>query len=73
MKKTIDVARAWRDEDYFMSLTEEDRATLGMHPSGAMDITDDTLKTITGGCGCTTVSFCSTVACTPCPGLSCGA
>lgn len=51
MKKNIDLARAWRDEDYYLSLTEEERADLGAHPSGASDVADDILRTITGGCG----------------------
>lgn len=50
MKKNIDVARAWRDEDYYLSLTEEDRASLGAHPSGAKTVADDVLSSITGGC-----------------------
>ena len=51
MKKNIDVARAWRDEDYYLSLTEEERASLGAHPAGAAMVADEALKSITGGCG----------------------
>ncbi|HEX2222971.1 MAG TPA: mersacidin/lichenicidin family type 2 lantibiotic [Thermoanaerobaculia bacterium] len=51
MRKFIDVARAWRDEDYYLSLTEEERAGLGAHPSGVARVSDDTLRSITGGCG----------------------
>lgn len=51
MKKKVDVARAWRDEDYFLSLTEEERASLGAHPSGVSGLSDDILGSITGGCG----------------------
>lgn len=72
MKKNIDVARAWRDEDYFQSLTEEERASLGAHPSGAASLEDEVLKSIAGGC-CTT-DFTSpnyTPACTPCPKIIC--
>ena len=49
MKKNIDVARAWRDEDYYLSLTEEERASLDVHPAGAF--ADPVLRSITGGCG----------------------
>ena len=49
MKKNIDVARAWRDEEYYLSLTEEERTSLGDHPAGA--VKDDVLASITGGCG----------------------
>lgn len=51
MKKNIDVMRAWRDEDYYLSLTEEERASLGAHPAGTSQVSDDVLRTITGGCG----------------------
>ena len=51
MKKNIDVARAWRDEDYYLSLTEEERTSLGAHPAGAKTVVDDVLSSITGGCG----------------------
>lgn len=51
MKKNIDVARAWRDEDYYLSLTEEERASLGAHPAGAATVADEALRSITGGCG----------------------
>lgn len=51
MKKNIDVSRAWRDEDYYLSLTEEERAELGPHPAGVTNVADEVLKSITGGCG----------------------
>jgi mersacidin/lichenicidin family type 2 lantibiotic len=51
MKKNIDLIRAWRDEDYYLSLTEEERASLGAHPSGVAGVSDDILRSITGGCG----------------------
>jgi mersacidin/lichenicidin family type 2 lantibiotic len=69
MKKNIDVARAWRDQDYYLSLTEEERASLGAHPAGATNVADDVLRTITGGCGTTY----GTPACTPCGNYYCGA
>jgi mersacidin/lichenicidin family type 2 lantibiotic len=71
MKKNIDVARAWRDEDYLLSLNEEERASLGVHPAGALSVTDEALRSITGGC-CNTVSYCPGSAyCTPCPPKHC--
>ena len=51
MKKNIDVSRAWRDEDYYLSLTEEERAELGPHPAGLTLVADEALRSITGGCG----------------------
>lgn len=75
MKKKIDLARAWRDRDYFLSLTDEERASLGAHPAGNM--ADETLRSITGGCGymsfyCTdTIGGATTPSCTPCPPQLC--
>lgn len=65
MKKNIDVTRAWRDEDYYMSLTEEERVSLGDHPAGTVSVSDETLGSITGGCACKTpcVTFCGGVYC----------
>jgi mersacidin/lichenicidin family type 2 lantibiotic len=51
MKKNIDVSRAWRDEDYYLSLTEEERAELGPHPAGVTNVADEVLRSISGGCG----------------------
>lgn len=50
MKKNIDLARAWRDEDYYLSLSEEDRANLGENPAGVLGMQDEALKSIAGGC-----------------------
>lgn len=72
MKKNIDVARAWRDQDYFLSLTEEERAALGAHPAGAL-ADNEVLKSITGGCSMMTYD-CYTgqsAICTPCPPTEC--
>jgi mersacidin/lichenicidin family type 2 lantibiotic len=56
VKKNIDLARAWRDEDYYLSLTEEERVSLGAHPAGETIVTDEILRSITGGCGGTAVA-----------------
>lgn len=50
MKKKVDMARAWRDQDYYLGLTEEERASVGVHPAGALVLEDTILKSITGGC-----------------------
>lgn len=70
MKKNIDLARAWRDQDYFLSLTEEERASLKSHPGGPL--VDETLSTITGGCAPTGFTLCNgSSSCTPCPPMYC--
>ena len=79
MKKNIDLARAWRDQDYYLSLTEEERASLGDHPAGVGPLEDEVLKSITGGCVCTDYPPCDpgsptcrgTIICTPCKGFDC--
>jgi mersacidin/lichenicidin family type 2 lantibiotic len=72
MKKRIDLARAWRDEEYYLSLTEEERAGLGVHPAGALGVADGALRTVTGGCsnnGCAYTN--ESALCTPCPPYNC--
>ena len=82
MKKKIDVARAWRDQDYYLSLTEEERADLGAHPGGALALLEDpVLKSITGGCSTNCSAACTfsfatcdtsgTAVCTGCPPYDC--
>jgi mersacidin/lichenicidin family type 2 lantibiotic len=50
MKKN-QILAAWRDEEYYLSLSDEERAQIPEHPAGALDVEDDLLRTITGGCG----------------------
>ena len=51
MKKKKQILEAWRNEEYYLSLSAEERAGIPEHPSGLLDIEDDILRTITGGCG----------------------
>ncbi len=51
MKKNIDVVRAWRDEEYRRSLSDEERASLPENPAGMAVLEDSVLGNITGGCG----------------------
>jgi mersacidin/lichenicidin family type 2 lantibiotic len=71
--KKFDIARALRDEEYYLSLTDDERASLGAHPSGAVELRGDDLRAVAGALSlhCTAVG--STINCTPCPGLNCGA
>lgn len=67
MKKKIDVLRAWRDEEYRNSLTAEERAGLPENPAGLAVVSNEILRSITGGCGwsyaCGTYQCCSTPNC----------
>ena len=49
MHKNIDVVRAWRDEEYRNSLTEQERASLPENPAGIATVDNSALRSITGG------------------------
>jgi mersacidin/lichenicidin family type 2 lantibiotic len=71
MKKN-QILAAWRDEEYFLSLTDEERAQIPEHPAGLLDVDDDILRSITGGCSTTKFGACPTSAyCTPCTPYIC--
>lgn len=62
MKKNIDVVRAWRDEEYRNSLTQEERASLPENPAGISAVNDESLRSLTGGCGRVTTFVSSCVS-----------
>jgi mersacidin/lichenicidin family type 2 lantibiotic len=47
--KSVDVARAWKNEEYRLSLSEAERAMLPGHPSGAIELNDADLSGVAGG------------------------
>jgi len=47
----IDIIRAWKDEEYYLSLTEAQRAVLPANPAAAMDLSDADLRGVSGGSG----------------------
>jgi len=47
----LDIARAWKDELYRLSLSEEELLTLPESPVGGLELSDDTLDTVYGGRG----------------------
>ncbi len=65
MKKQ-DILNAWRDGEYFDSLTNEQRQALPENPAALPQIDDDVLTSVTGGCAMPTSGFCS-----PCPPKVC--
>jgi len=69
MKKT-DIARAFRDEDYFLSLTDAERASLPAHPAAAFEVSEEALRTAFGGTN-VDVSCGRTPICTFCGGRQC--
>jgi mersacidin/lichenicidin family type 2 lantibiotic len=68
MDKKVDVARALRDEEYYLSLTEEQRASLGAHPSGLIELEQTDLRSVSGG---GTLGNTCTCVCTPCGHIQC--
>jgi mersacidin/lichenicidin family type 2 lantibiotic len=66
-KKTI---RAWRDADYYLSLSDAERAALPENPAAVLEVDDAVLDSVAGGCSYDT--FCPTSAiCSPCPPKHC--
>lgn len=47
--KKIDIRRAWRDGEYFLSLTEEERAQVPANPAGVVEVADQELASAAGG------------------------
>lgn len=68
-QKKEHILRAWRDPEYFNSLSSEERASLPANPAAELELSDDLLEVITGG------DFClpgqSSPQCTPCPPRHC--
>jgi mersacidin/lichenicidin family type 2 lantibiotic len=47
----VDIARAWKDELYRQSLSEEERHMLPESPVGELELTDADLAVVFGGWG----------------------
>ena len=45
----MDIIRAWKDEEYRLSLTEEQRALLPENPAGQLELSDADLESVVGG------------------------
>lgn len=61
----VDVVRAWKDEEYRLSLSDAERAQLPAHPAGLVELQDAELDQAAGGTvwvTCTnSVFFCNAV------------
>ena len=61
----IDIIRAWKDEAYRSSLSDEERCALPENPVGEIELTDADLEAVYGGqtalVGCSVV--CHSVGC----------
>jgi mersacidin/lichenicidin family type 2 lantibiotic len=66
MKKS-DVIRAWRNGEYYSSLSNDQRSALPESPASVIDLGDEVLATVSGGCSYGT-GYCPTSSiCSPCP------
>ncbi|MBA3711874.1 MAG: mersacidin/lichenicidin family type 2 lantibiotic [Pyrinomonadaceae bacterium] len=45
----LNIIRAWKDEEYRLSLSEEQRALLPEHPAGLIELNDADLNQAAGG------------------------
>lgn len=65
---SIDVVRAWKDVDYRNSLTETEKSQIPDHPSGLIDLTDEEMTIMSGGCPtCGNPFHTPIIQCTPNP------
>jgi mersacidin/lichenicidin family type 2 lantibiotic len=70
--KKVHLARAFRDEDYYLSLTEAERASLPEHPSEAVALDPQDLRAVAGGITASCDNSCrGTIICSPCNGHPC--
>jgi len=79
MSKDVDIERAWKDRQYFESLSPEQRAQVPPNPVGKVSLTDTELEGVAGGTGtgtgcveCTATKTGTTVAGTCQCAPSCG-
>ncbi len=46
--RKVDIARAWKDEEYRLELSDEERARLPEHPAGRVELGDAQLEEVAG-------------------------
>ncbi|MEQ9672109.1 mersacidin/lichenicidin family type 2 lantibiotic [Coleofasciculus sp. G2-EDA-02] len=61
----IDIIRAWKDEEYRNSLSEEERVQLPENPAGLIELSDAEMETVSGGIPAWTIIIATAV-------LTCG-
>lgn len=65
-----DIIRAWKDEDYRASLSDEQKALLPENPVGLIELTDEDLSSVSGGCTPCGNPLHTRIACKPSPIIS---
>jgi mersacidin/lichenicidin family type 2 lantibiotic len=46
----VDVIRAWKDDAYRNSLSQEQRQQLPANPAGLVELSDEDMLSVSGGC-----------------------
>ena len=59
-----EIIRSWKDEDYLLNLSNQERAILPDNPAGLTELTDEDLVDVDGGTTPSLVAY-SLVFCTP--------
>jgi mersacidin/lichenicidin family type 2 lantibiotic len=65
MKEVDKIVRAWRDEDYRLSLSNEDLSGLPENPVGIVELSDDALNSAAGGAIISSTIMCQSPLCIP--------
>jgi mersacidin/lichenicidin family type 2 lantibiotic len=63
------IIRAWKNEEYRLSLSETERASLPAHPAGLVELSDKELSGVAGGATIWVSTACCSVGCRT---LACG-
>lgn len=61
---SYDIIRAWKDEDYLESLSEEQRSQLPENPAGIVEMSDEDMESVGGGSyyNCNNTNGCNVVS-----------
>ncbi len=60
----FDIIRAWKDEEYRESLSEEQRSQLPENPAGIIEMSDEEMESLGGAShGCGGSYGCDSIAC----------
>lgn len=57
------IIRAWKNEEYRLSLSEAERAMLPDHPAGVVELSDEQLGIVAGGATVWISTACCSVGC----------
>ncbi|ABA24947.1 hypothetical protein Ava_B0236 (plasmid) [Trichormus variabilis ATCC 29413] len=47
---SVDIIRAWKDEEYRQSLSSEQLQQLPENPAGLIELSDEDMSSVAGGC-----------------------